>query len=119
MKTMKRRKMLLCVTATSMVAIVACKEGQPVGLVGNPHDYQTEVVTAPDAEAPNSDIDAAAILAQQPDASMGVVDAGSDASHHKVGRVAVPDFGRVGTTAQAPDNDEVVGKVATPPDKKK
>ncbi len=117
---MKRRKtMLLCVTATSMAAVVGCTPAEgPVGKVGRP-DY---------AEPDASSEDAAATQTVQASPPVGVepapiLDAG------KVGKIAVerdagklPEFhpDRVGTTAVVDDDvSPTVGTTARVPDKKK
>jgi hypothetical protein len=111
-----RRKMLLCVTATSMVAFVACDpSAHPVGMVA-PHSYgpqdaaPTETSDDGGAEGATATVETA-----QPVASATRRDAGF------VGKVAVPvGTHRVGTTAEGPeDYAPVVGTTARAPDAKK
>lgn len=109
----RQRKMLLCVTATSMAAAVGCTPAQPVGIVGRP-DYTELEAGSPDA------VEASAHVATEatpvPDAGwVGKVavdrDAGGPPNAH-------PD--RVGTTANVDDSfAPSVGTTARVPDKKK
>lgn len=114
---MKRRKMLLCVTATSMATAVACTPAaQPVGFVGRPDDSPTREVEAGALDDAGD--------APVPDGVPPVRDAGN------VGRVAAdrdaapspPNFhpDRVGTSATVDDSlAPSVGTTAHVPDKKK
>lgn len=105
------RKMLLCVTATSMAAVVGCAPGRPVGIVARPDSMEQEAGSE-DA------VDASAPVTTE---ATPVPDAG------KIGRIAVdreagsgpnahPD--RVGTTARVDDSPSV-GTTARAPDRKK
>lgn len=67
---MKRRKMLLCVTVTSMAAAVGCQESvQPVGSVSQPHHSDAKDAAAPDTTATPDETAAPAVgtTAQVPD----------------------------------------------------
>ncbi|HEY1960619.1 MAG TPA: hypothetical protein VGH28_33640 [Polyangiaceae bacterium] len=66
---MKRnRKMLLCVTGTSMAAIVGCATAQPVGSVGPPHEPATvDTAASPDAAEPAPEMPSVGTTAQVPD----------------------------------------------------
>ncbi len=107
---MKRhRRMLLCVTATSMAAVASCNEPetQPVGTT-TPHNptstTSTEAAEAGAAGAAPADAADAATPVHTPQR----IDAGY-----------FPD--RVGTTAVAPDDfgPPMVGTTARVPDRKK
>jgi len=112
----RQRKMLLCVTATSMAAAVGCTPAQPVGIVGRP-DYTELEAGSPDA------VEASAPVTTE---ATPVPDAGWVG---KIGKVAVdrdagraPEFhpDRVGTTAIVDDSlSPTVGTTARVPDKKK
>lgn len=131
----RKRKMLLCVTATSLVAAVGgCHGGEyshPVGIVASPLDHY------PALDADVSDVDAPDVVpapASGPPPAVAQGDAAAPVSQPArrdagalrptvpvpvVGTTAnLPDFEPVvGTTAQArPDIAPKVGKVAAPPD---
>ncbi len=63
----QRRRMLLCVTATSIAAVVGCAESaQPVGMVG-PHHPDTEATPPPDAGNVAPETPSVGTTAQAPD----------------------------------------------------
>ena len=105
------RRMLLCVTVTSMAAAVGCTPAQPVGIVARP-DYMEREAGSEEA------VDASAPVATEatpvPDAGwVGKVAGGRDAG-------GPPNFhpDRVGTTSQVDDSPSV-GTTARVPDKTK
>jgi hypothetical protein len=117
MKTKRRRTMLLCVTATSMAAVVGCTpspDEHPVGTVAHPV-YEPPPQEEAGPSSPADPADAAAATA--PTARTPV-----DASAPQViGRAPLhpPDVVRVGTTAEPPDTSPEVGTTARVPDTKK
>jgi hypothetical protein len=121
----RRRTMLLCVTATSMVAAVGCRESQPVGTVAHPMDMRQEAEAG--AEPTSDEMGKVAMVpdagrsAEQRDASSTTAAAPRDAgiAPHVIGRTPLrpPDPARVGTTANAPDVEPPsVGTTANVPD---
>ena len=91
---MKRpRKMLLCVTATSMVTAMACEPAaHPVGTVSRPPSEQVHEDAGTSEAADAVAVDAGAVIAPSP--------------VHRVGTTAESpeDYApRVGTTSKPPD----------------
>jgi hypothetical protein len=123
----RRRTMLLCVTATSMAAVVGCRDVHAVGTVAAP------IIPMPPGEvaAPASNAEAVVDgeadtpIAQRADASTtpGLATSDSGVIRHAVGRAPFhpPDMSRVGTTADAPDTvaAPMVGTTAHVPDRPK
>lgn len=108
-----RRKMLLCVTVTSMAAAVGCTPAQPVGIVGRP-DYNEREAAAEDADAVEASAPVTTEATPVPDAGwVGKVAVDRDAGHppnfhpDRVGTTGlVDDSPSVGTTARVPDKNK-------------
>ncbi len=92
------RKMLLCVTAVSMVTVAGCKEeAQPVGTVGQPrYEPMPDVDAGPTAGPASSPTEA-------PPPATASVDAGVPAIPHPSPGIPPTPAPTVGTTAVAPD----------------
>ncbi|CAN5627047.1 hypothetical protein BH09MYX1_BH09MYX1_37420 [soil metagenome] len=117
--------MLLCVTATSMAAVVACTPSpQPVGTVGRPDHYPDPEIEAgaPEAADGGDTRDAAVLVTADPKPDAGALVTADPKRAPDAGAARPPAFhpDRVGTTATLNDDfAPTVGTTAHVPDKKK
>ena len=108
------RRMLLCVTVTSMAAAVGCTPAQPVGIVGRPDYMERDASSEEDADVVEAAAPVTTEATPAPDAGwVGKVavglDAGGPPNFHpdRVGTTGlVDDSPSVGTTARVPDKNK-------------